>query len=176
MSKSKKIMFINISCPTNANLENLKTIAIAAEDSTFFEVITYANTLETVKNKLSKWILSFNETVYINSTRQKEVEVLKALLKDTPAQDKVVVKVYLKMIFEDMFKELREKGLSLLRISFLYDLSQKEFENEVEKQIELENNGQLQMSSVDTTDMVLAKCNLKALSHTIQYLKNLPNS
>lgn len=175
MKKENNIAFANVNCPNSSEVKNLKSIAIVAGEKTFFETVSYANTVENVKEKLNNWILSFEDVVFINTTRQKEVEVIKELLSGTAAREKIKIKVYLKMIFEEMFVELKKKGFSLLRISFLYDLSQQHFENNFENYMELENSRKTNNYAADLTELKLANTNRKALLSTLLYLRSLPS-
>ena len=173
MKNENNIAFVSVECPNASELKNLKSIAIVSGEKTFFETISYANTVEIVKEKFEKWMSSFNGTIYLNTTRQKEIEIIKLLLDGTQLKEKVKVKVYLKMIFEEMFAELKNKGFSLLRISFLYDLSQKHFENSCEEYFNenVSNTSALYIDGLKELDT--AKINRKALISTISYLRSL---
>lgn len=173
MKEEKNIAFVNVDCPNAAELKNLKSIAVVAGEKIFIETISYVNSVEVIKDKLEKWINSFEGIVYLNTTRQKEIEIIKLLLERTETKEKVKVKVYLKMIFEEMFAELKKKGFSLLRISFLYDLSQKHFENKYEDYSNEESTNLSNIYAAGLKELNLAKINRKALISTINYLRSL---
>lgn len=171
MIGKKKFGFVSLTCPKSSDLENLQSIGIVIDENTFLETVSDQNTIDIIAGKLNQWLLSFNETIYLCSTRQKEIEVIKKLLENKESKDKVKIKVYLKMIFEDMYADLKKKGYSLIDISFLYDLSQGVFETKCERYEKTISN----TSSVSylTNDLHKASIYYHALLDTIQHLDNL---